>query len=42
MPMLDADDIRIRWLKPYLRTSVTQGPKHFHVFTVQYLSCVLR
>ncbi|KAJ5378086.1 uncharacterized protein N7496_005495 [Penicillium cataractarum] len=42
LPMLDAEEIRDRWLKPHLMTGTGQAPKHFHVFTVQYLSCVLR
>lgn len=42
LPMLDAEGIRDRWLKPYLMTGTAQVPRHFHGFTVQYLSCVLR
>ncbi|KAJ5469304.1 hypothetical protein N7539_008922 [Penicillium diatomitis] len=44
VPMLEADNIRDRWLKPQLGFGVNDGaaPTHFHVFTVQYLSCVLR
>ncbi|KAF7713940.1 Fungal Zn(2)-Cys(6) binuclear cluster domain-containing protein [Penicillium ucsense] len=44
VPMLEADNIRDRWLKPQLGFGVNGGaaPTHFHVFTVQYLSCILR
>ncbi|KAJ5101330.1 hypothetical protein NUU61_003552 [Penicillium alfredii] len=41
-PMVDAEEIRDRWLRPYLFTSMGQVPKLFHPFTVQYLTCVLR
>lgn len=42
LPMLDAEEIRDRWLKPHLMAGTGQAPKYFNVFTVQYQSCVLR
>ncbi|KAJ5152669.1 uncharacterized protein N7482_009147 [Penicillium canariense] len=41
-PMLHAEEIRDRWLRPYVMTATGQVPKLFHPFTVQYLTCVLR
>lgn len=42
MPMADAENIRDRWLQPYLLTATGQLPKLFSPFTVQFLACVLR
>ncbi|KAM4055766.1 fungal zn(2)-Cys(6) binuclear cluster domain-containing protein [Hirsutella rhossiliensis] len=39
-PLSDADQIRDRWLRPFL--VVDQPPKTFHPHTLQYMSCVLR
>lgn len=42
VPMADAEEIRDRWLQPYLFTATGQVPKLFSPFTVQFLACVLR
>ncbi|KAJ5594676.1 uncharacterized protein N7459_000884 [Penicillium hispanicum] len=42
VPMVDAEDIRDRWLRPYIVTARGQVPKLLDSFTVQFLTCVLR
>jgi hypothetical protein len=42
LPILDAEEIRDRWLKPYLMMGTGEVPNYFQAFTVQYLSYVLR
>lgn len=42
VPMADAEEIRDRWLQPYLFTVTGHVPKLFSPFTVQFLVCVLR
>jgi hypothetical protein len=41
VPLADADQIRDRWLRPFLAFG-EQTPKAFHPYTLQYISCVLR
>lgn len=41
VPLDDADQIRDRWLRPFLAVP-EQVSKSFHPFTLQYISCVLR
>ncbi|KAF2814232.1 uncharacterized protein BDZ99DRAFT_459940 [Mytilinidion resinicola] len=41
VPLADADQIRDRWLWPFLAVG-EQVPKAFHPYTLQYISCVLR
>lgn len=36
--MLDADEIRDSWLKPYMVTGTGQVPRHFNLFTVLLVS----
>lgn len=42
IPMANAEEIRDRWLQPYLFTSTGQVPKLSSPFTMQFLACVLR
>lgn len=42
IPMADAENIRDRWLQPYLLTATGRLPKLFSSFTLQFLACVLR
>jgi hypothetical protein len=42
MPMRDAEEIRDRWLHTYLFSATGEVPKLFSVFTVQFVTCVLR
>lgn len=42
VPMLAADEIRDRWLRPYISASTGQQPKQLNPHTVQYLTCVLK
>ncbi|KAJ5195391.1 uncharacterized protein N7498_008829 [Penicillium cinerascens] len=42
VPMADAENVRDRWLQPYLLTGTGQLPKLLSPFTVQFLACVLR
>ncbi|KAH7460515.1 hypothetical protein FOMA001_g19533 [Fusarium oxysporum f. sp. matthiolae] len=41
VPLADADQIRDRWLRPFLDVG-DRVPKAFHPYTLQYMSCVLR
>ncbi|CAG8910173.1 unnamed protein product [Penicillium egyptiacum] len=41
-PMIDAEEIRDRWLRPYISSSTVQEPKQLNVHTIQYLTCVLK
>lgn len=41
VPLADADEIRDRWLRPFVDVG-TLVPKSFHPYTLQYMSCVLR
>ena len=41
VPLADADEIRIRWMRPFFAVG-EQPLKTFHPFTLQYISCVLR
>ena len=41
VPLVDADQIRSRWLRPFLAVG-EQVPKAFHPYTLQYIRCVLR
>ncbi|KAJ5513848.1 hypothetical protein N7463_003400 [Penicillium fimorum] len=41
-PMIDAEEIRDRWLRPYLSGSTGQEPKQLNPHTIQYLTCVLK
>ncbi|KAJ5835281.1 hypothetical protein N7447_001307 [Penicillium robsamsonii] len=41
-PMIDAEEIRDRWLRPYISSSTGQEPKQFNAHTIQYLTCVLK
>lgn len=43
VPLAGADQIRDRWLRPFLAVTGQQElPKAFHPYTLQYMSCVLR
>ncbi|KOS39887.1 hypothetical protein ACN38_g9262 [Penicillium nordicum] len=42
VPMIDAEEIRNRWLRPYISSSTGQEPKQLNAHTIQYLTCVLR
>jgi hypothetical protein len=42
LPMTDAEEIRDRWLRPYISASTGQEPKQLNAHTVQYLTCVLK
>ncbi|GJN75942.1 hypothetical protein PLICBS_010052 [Purpureocillium lilacinum] len=43
VPLAGADQIRDRWLRPFLAvTGQQEVPKAFHPYTLQYMSCVLR
>ncbi|KAJ6442626.1 C6 finger domain-containingprotein [Purpureocillium lavendulum] len=43
VPLAGADQIRDRWLRPFLAvTDQQEVPKAFHPYTLQYMSCVLR
>ncbi|KAJ5163855.1 uncharacterized protein N7500_005685 [Penicillium coprophilum] len=41
-PMIDAEEIRDRWLRPYISSSTGQEPKQLNYHTIQYLTCVLK
>lgn len=41
VPLADADQVRLRWMRPFLAVG-EQPVKTFHPFTLQYISCVLR
>lgn len=41
VPLPDADQIRDRWLRPFL-VDGEQVPKAFHPYTLSYISCVLQ
>lgn len=41
VPLADADQIRDRWLRPFLAVG-EQVSKAFHPYTLLYISCVLR
>ncbi|KAJ5452491.1 hypothetical protein N7445_000674 [Penicillium cf. griseofulvum] len=41
-PMTDAEEIRDRWLRPYILGSTGQEPKQLNAHTIQYLTCVLK
>ncbi|KAJ5960690.1 uncharacterized protein N7479_007840 [Penicillium vulpinum] len=41
-PMTDAEEIRDRWLRPYISSSTGQEPKQLNAHTIQYLTCVLK
>jgi hypothetical protein len=41
VPLADADQVRDRWLRPFLDVG-DRVPKAFHPYTLQYMSCVLR
>ncbi|KAJ5773679.1 hypothetical protein N7457_008575 [Penicillium paradoxum] len=40
--MTDAEEIRDRWLRPYISDSTGQEPKQLNAHTIQYLTCVLK
>jgi hypothetical protein len=42
VPLDSAEQIRDRWLRPFLNSGEQQTPKAFHPYTLQYISCVLR
>ncbi|CAI7620677.1 unnamed protein product [Penicillium palitans] len=42
VPMIDAEEIRDRWLRPYISSSTGQEPKQLNAHTMQYLTCVLK
>jgi hypothetical protein len=42
MPMIDAEEIRDRWLQTYLFSATEEVPKLLSLFTVQFVTCVLR
>jgi hypothetical protein len=42
LPMIDAGEIRDRWLRPYISASTGQKPKQLNPHTIQYLTCVLK
>lgn len=42
VPMTDAEEIRDRWLRPYISSSTGQEPKQLNAHTIQYLTCVLK
>ncbi|KAJ5399344.1 hypothetical protein N7465_009833 [Penicillium sp. CMV-2018d] len=42
VPMVDAEEIRDRWLRPYISSSTGQEPKQLNAHTIQYLTCVLK
>ncbi|KAJ5499500.1 hypothetical protein N7453_008551 [Penicillium expansum] len=42
VPMIDAEEIRDRWLRPYISSSTGQEPKQLNAHTIQYLTCVLK
>ena len=42
VPMTDAEEIRDRWLRTYLFSATGEVPKLFSLFTVQFVTCVLR
>ncbi|KAJ5878480.1 hypothetical protein N7455_001945 [Penicillium solitum] len=42
LPMIDAEEIRDRWLRPYVSSSTGQEPKQLNAHTIQYLTCVLK
>ena len=42
LPMVAADEIRDRWLRPYISASTGQEPKQLNPHTIQYLTCVLK
>ncbi|KAF7166053.1 hypothetical protein CNMCM5623_009968 [Aspergillus felis] len=42
LPMTDAEEIRDRWLQTYLYSATEEVPKLFSLFTVQFVTCVLR
>ena len=42
VPMVDAEEIRSGWLRPYLSSSTGQEPKQLSAHTIQYLTCVLK
>ena len=42
VPMIDAGEIRDRWLRPYISASTGQEPKQLNLHTIQYLTCVLK
>lgn len=41
-PMTDAEEIRDRWLRPYISDWTGQEPKQLSAHTTQYLTCVLK
>jgi hypothetical protein len=42
MPMTDAEEIRDRWLRTYLSSATGEVPKLYSLFTIQFVTCVLR
>lgn len=42
VPLANAEQIRDRWLRPFLAPGERQTLKAFHPYTLQYISCVLR
>jgi hypothetical protein len=40
--MVDAEEIRSGWLRPYLSSLTGQEPKQLSAHTIQYLTCVLK
>lgn len=42
VPMIDAEEIRDRWLRPYISRSTGQEPKQLSTHIIQYLTCVLK
>lgn len=42
VPMIDAEEIRDRWLRPYISSSTGQKSKQLNAHTIQYLTCVLK
>ncbi|KAJ5384247.1 hypothetical protein N7517_002158 [Penicillium concentricum] len=42
VPMVDAEEIRDRWLRPYISSSTGQEPKQLNAHTIQYLICMLK
>lgn len=41
-PMIDAQEIRDRWLRPYISDSTGQEPKQLNAHTIKYLTCILK
>ena len=42
VPMINAEEVRDRWLRPYISGSTSQEPKQLNAHTIQYLTCVLK